>query len=78
MGEGGALASQTKYYRFNPVVGTGDEFPIDVTEPEKLERLAEITRAYMKKPEQQRKLKEIVDTLEGRSRWRRILADNVN
>jgi len=78
MGEGGALASQTKYYRFNPVVGTGDEFPIDVTEPEKLERLAEITRAYMEKPEQQSKLKEIVDTLEGRSRWRRIFTNDVN
>ena len=45
MSEGGTAqlgkssVSQTKYYRFNPIVGTGDEFPIDVTAPEKLERL---------------------------------------
>ena len=85
MSEGGTAqlgrssVSQTKYYRFNPIVGTGDEFPIDVTEPEKLARLAEITKAYMNKPEQKRKLKEIVDTLEGRNQgWRRVLSNVVN
>ena len=85
MSEGGTAqlgkssVSQTKYYRFNPIVGTGDEFPIDVTAPEKLERLAETTRAYMNKPEQQRKLKEIVDTLEGRNQgWRKVLSSVAN
>lgn len=85
MSEGGTAqlgkssVSQTKYYRFNPIVGTGDEFPIDVTEPEKLNRLAETTRAYMNKPEQQRKLKEIVDTLEGRNQgWRKVLNSVAN
>jgi len=85
MGEGGTAqlgktsVFQTKYYRFNPIVGTGDEFPIDVTEPEKLERLAEITKAYMNKPEQKRKLKEIVDTLEGRNQgWRKVLNNVAN
>ena len=85
MGEGGTAqlgkssVSQTKYYRFNPIVGTGDEFPIDVTEPEKLERLAEITKTYMNKPEQKKKLKEIVDTLEGRNQgWRKVLSNVAN
>lgn len=85
MGEGGTAqlgkssVSGTKYYRFNPIVGTGDEFPIDVTEPEKLERLAEITKAYMNKPEQKKKLKEIVDTLEGRNQgWRKVLSNVAN
>ena len=58
--------SDTKYFRFNPVVGSCDEYPIDVTEPEKLARLADITKAYMREPKQQRKLREISDILEGK------------
>lgn len=68
LGEGGMISSvsDTKYFRFNPVVGSCDEYPIDVTEPEKLARLADITKAYMREPKQQRKLREISDILEGK------------
>lgn len=49
LGEGGTArlgrssVSNTRYVRFNPVVGLPDEFPIDVTDPEKLSRLKSIT-----------------------------------
>lgn len=65
--------SRTRYYRFNPVIGLPDAFPIDVTDPEKLAKLQQITLDYMKEPEQQRKIKEIGDILKGRKRWKRWL-----
>lgn len=72
LGDGGTAqlgrshVSSTRYVRFNPILGLPDEFPIDVTDPEKLEKIKRITRAYMKEPEQQRKLNEIADILQGR------------
>ena len=65
--------SRTRYFRFNPVIGLPDEFPIDVTDPEKLAKLQQITRDYLKEPEQQRKVQEIADILKGRRGWRRWL-----
>ena len=65
--------SRTRYFRFNPIIGLPDSFPIDVTDPEKLAKLMEITLEYMKQPEQQRKIREISDILKGRKRWRRWL-----
>jgi hypothetical protein len=62
--------SRTKYYRFNPVIGLPDEFPIDVTDPEKLDKLQEITRNYMNEPAQRAKMEEIADILKGRKRWK--------
>lgn len=66
LGEGGESAirrgshvSQTRYYRLNPTLGMADEYPIDVTEPAKLERLKKIAADYLAEPEQQRKLAEI-------------------
>ena len=64
------VSAETKYYRFNPVVGTADTFPIDGTDPIKLEELSQLTTAYMNEPEQARKLNEIVDILKGRSGWK--------
>lgn len=69
---GRSSVSKTKYYRFNPVIGTADMFPIDGTDPEKLEQLSKITTAYMNEPEQRAKLDEIVSILNGKS-WRRRL-----
>jgi hypothetical protein len=56
------------------VIGLPDSFPIDVTDPEKLAQLRDITREYMGQPEQQRKLREIADILKGKRRWRRVLS----
>ena len=65
--------SGTRYFRFNPVIGLPDEFPIDVTDPDKLEQLKTITKNYLKEPEQQRKIREIENILKGGRRWRRWL-----
>lgn len=70
---GKSSVSNTSYMRFNPTLGMPDEFPIDVTDPEKLGQIKIITRQYMKEPEQQRKLKLLSDMLKGRSKnsfWR--------
>lgn len=70
---GRSSVSKTKYYRFNPVIGTAEMFPIDGTDPEKLEELSKITTAYMNEPEQRIKLDEIVSILNGKRRKNRIL-----
>jgi calcium-independent phospholipase A2-gamma len=70
---GKSSISKTKYYRFNPLVGTADAFPIDETSPIKLEQLSRITTAYMDEPEQRSKIDEIVSILNPESRWRRLL-----
>jgi calcium-independent phospholipase A2-gamma len=56
---GGSHVSRTRYFRLNPTLGMADEFPIDVTEPAKLNRLKEIAAEYLAEPAQQRKLEEI-------------------
>lgn len=70
---GRSSVSKTKYYRFNPIIGTADMFPIDGTDPEKLEELSKITTAYMNEPEQRTKLDEIVSILNGKRRKKRAL-----
>mgnify|MGYP001339090364 CR=1 FL=1 len=68
-------AQKTKYFRFNPVVGGPDDFPIDGTDPAKLEELSEITTAYMNEPEQKAKLDEIVSILQcKKGGWKRIFS----
>lgn len=59
--------SNTRYMRFNPILGMPDEFPIDVTDPDKLQRIKKITCNYMQEPEQQQKLADLADILKGRS-----------
>ena len=69
---GRSSLSGTHYVRFNPVIGNPDEFPIDVTEPAKLERLKAITREYMKEPEVAEKVALVADIVRGRSRLRKF------
>jgi calcium-independent phospholipase A2-gamma len=64
---GRSSVSNTRYERFNPIIGLPDEFPIDVTDPQKLLQLKEITREYMHEPEQQRRLQDLADLLQGRN-----------
>ena len=63
--------SQTRYFRFNPVIGLPDEFPIDVTDPGKLAKLRRIARDYMNEPEQQAKIREVTNMLRGGKPWTR-------
>lgn len=64
--QGKSSVSNTTYMRFNPTLGMPDEFPIDVTDPEKLQQIKTITYNYMKEPEQMEKLGIIADILKGR------------
>lgn len=77
LGEGGTKVkrsssiSNTQYMRFNPILGFPDDFPIDITDPKKLELIKQITRDYMNAPEQKRKLQEVADLLQGREGFRK-------
>jgi len=80
LGQGGTAkrglssVSGTRYYRLNPVVGMPDDFGIDETSPEKLGDLSRITDEYLQEEEQQRKLKEISEVLEGKKGWAKFLS----
>lgn len=50
---GSKTSSMTRYFRLNPVLGLPHEFPIDVTDPIKLEKLKCITLEYMNQEEKQ-------------------------
>lgn len=64
----GSSSGGTRYFRFNPVIGKPDEFPIDVTDPEKLLTLQRIATEYMDEPEQKERIDEIAAILRGQ-RW---------
>ena len=66
LGRKKSAVARTRYFRFNPVIGKPDEFPIDVTDPDKLKKLQTITVDYMAQPDQQEKIKQIADILKGR------------
>ena len=80
LGQGGTAQlgkssiSQTRYYRFNPIIGLPNEFPIDGTDPTKLSELSDITTRYMQEPEQRRKLEEINEILNGTPKWKKQLS----
>jgi len=57
----------TRYYCFIPVLGRPEDFPIDVTDPDKLALMRQV--AYMNEPEQQGKVEEIAQVLNGEQRW---------
>ena len=56
-GEGSG--SSTRYFRFNPVIGPPESFPIDEVDPERLQDLCDIVDYYMESDEQQAELKEL-------------------
>jgi len=66
--------SNTKYFRFNPVIGLPDSFPIDATDEEQLQELSDITSQYLREEEQVKKLNEISNIINGKrdSWWRNL------
>jgi len=74
LGRKKTAVAKTRYFRFNPVIGKPDEFPIDVTDPVKLKKLRKITKEYMGRPEQEAKVERIADILKGRKGRRRRMA----
>jgi predicted acylesterase/phospholipase RssA len=75
LGDKKSAVSKTRYFRFNPVVGLPDEFPIDVTDPGKLAKLRKITTDYMQENEQQEKIDQIRSILKGRKSRKRRRSD---
>ena len=62
----GTKMSSTKYFRFNPIVGDPDSFPIDETDPKKLQDLCDIVDEYMAEETQQKKLQQLGDVIHPR------------
>eukprot|EP00934_Nitzschia_sp_Nitz4_P007994 Nitzschia sp. Nitz4//scaffold116_size91068//37362//40118//NITZ4_004953-RA/size91068-augustus-gene-0.19-mRNA-1//1//CDS//3329533563//7984//frame0 len=69
----GTASVGTRYFRFNPVLGYQDDFPIDMTDPDELQGLKDTTREYMNSPEQRQKVNELVTILQGKREgiWKR-------
>lgn len=59
----GTKMSSTKYFRFNPLIGKPDSFPIDEVDPDRLQELCDIVDRYMEEEEQQAKLKQLGDVI---------------
>jgi Patatin-like phospholipase len=72
-----SAVSSLLYCRFNPVIGRPDEFPIDVTDPEKLMKLRHVTKEYLNEPQQREKIDQIDVLFNGRKSWfKRFLLAN--
>ena len=74
LGDRQSASGKARYFRFNPIVGSPDDFPIDVTDPAKLAELRDIATKYMTEPAQLEKLERIGDILKGRKGLRRQVA----
>jgi len=68
----GTRMSSTKYFRFNPVVGVANDFPIDEVNPDRLEELVQIVNRYMAEDEQQKKLQRLGQIINRTPLVRRI------
>jgi hypothetical protein len=54
------------FVKFDPIIGKPTDFPIDGTDPDRLEKLSKIATEYMKEPNQQKKLREMSNILRGK------------
>lgn len=61
--KGGAKMSSTKYFRFNPLIGEPDSFPIDEIDPDKLQDLCDMVDSYMDEDEQKLALRRLGDII---------------
>lgn len=69
----GTRMASTKYFRFNPIVGEPDTFPIDETDPDRLQELCDIVDEYMTEDEQQMKLKQLNQVIHPKSWVKRAI-----
>eukprot|EP00574_Skeletonema_japonicum_P001739 CAMPEP_0201738156 /NCGR_PEP_ID=MMETSP0593-20130828/44245_1 /ASSEMBLY_ACC=CAM_ASM_000672 /TAXON_ID=267983 /ORGANISM="Skeletonema japonicum, Strain CCMP2506" /LENGTH=713 /DNA_ID=CAMNT_0048232287 /DNA_START=41 /DNA_END=2182 /DNA_ORIENTATION=- len=61
--QGGSKMSSTQYFRFNPLIGEPDSFPIDEIDPDRLQELCDIVDRYMDEDEQKKKLEQLGDII---------------
>jgi len=64
----GTKMESTKYFRFNPIVGEPNSFPIDEIDPDRLQELCDIVDEYMAEDEQQLKLQQLGEVIH-RKTW---------
>jgi hypothetical protein len=69
--------SSTKYFRFNPIVGKPDSFPIDEIDPGRLQELCDIVDKYMAEDEQQNKLAKLGEVIHPKSWLQRAIQCNI-
>lgn len=74
----GTNMSSTKYFRFNPIVGRPDSFPIDEIDPGRLQDLCDIVDEYMAEEEQQRKLAKLGEVIHPKSWLQRAVECNID
>lgn len=65
--------ASTKYFRFNPVIGDPNSFPIDEIDEDRLQGLCDIVDEYMAEDEQQAKLKQLGDIVHPKSFLQRAI-----
>lgn len=69
----GTKMASTKYFRFNPVIGDPNSFPIDEIDEDRLQGLCDIVDEYMAEDEQQAKLKQLGDIVHPKSFLQRAI-----
>jgi hypothetical protein len=63
----GTRMASTTYFRFNPIVGDPNSFPIDEIDPGRLQDLCDIVDVYMEEEEQQAKLQQLGEIIHPKS-----------
>jgi len=63
----GRRTSSTKYFRFNPIIGEANSFPIDEIDEDKLQALCDMVDEYMAEEEQQSKLQQLGELVHPKS-----------
>lgn len=74
----GGRMSSTKYFRFNPIIGEANTFPIDETDEDKLQGLCDIVDAYMAEEEQQSKLRQLGEVVHPKSWIQRAIRCSID
>lgn len=68
--------ASTQYFRFNPIVGEPNSFPIDEVDPGRLQGLCDIVDEYMAEEEQQLKLQKLGEVIHPKSWIQRAIQRN--
>ena len=63
----------TRYFRFNPLLGGPNDFPIDTTDTKVLSEITAVTEAYLQEPLQRKKFAQISELCDPRRGWKKWL-----
>ena len=74
----GTKMASTKYFRFNPVIGEPNSFPIDEIAEDRLQELCDIVDEYMDEDEQKSKLKQLGEVIHPKSWIQRTIEHSID